>query len=189
MVGEHGGGLQSGSDEEDTVDEGGEAPCYAHLVGGPMHDIVDDEDIERLVVDFYRQVAMDDLLGPIFAAARVDWNAHVATLVSFWSWQLLGRPGYDGHPLRAHEPIHRRTPLGQEHFERWLELFVGTLHDLFVGPRAEMAEVRGRKMAAAMKRLLDGDSAAGDEPIEATLLGSRQPGRDVDLAEGQRSCC
>ena len=90
------------------MDEGGEAPCYAHLVGGPMHDIVDDEDIERLVVDFYRQVAMDDLLGPIFAAARVDWNAHVATLVSFWSWQLLGRPGYDGHPLRAHEPSRGR---------------------------------------------------------------------------------
>ena len=106
--------------------------------------------------------------------ACVDWNAHVATLVRFWSWQLLGEPGYDGNPLRAHEPIHRRTPLRQEHYDRWLELFVGTIAELFVGPRAEMAEVRGRKMAVAMQRLLDGNSAPGDEPIEAALLGSRR---------------
>ena len=96
----------------------------------------------------------------------------------FWSWQLLGEPGYDGNPLRAHEPIHRRTPLRQEHYDRWLELFVGTIAELFVGPRAEMAEVRGRKMAVAMQRLLDGNSAPGDEPIEATLLGSRRSGSD-----------
>ena len=171
------------------MDEGGEAPCYAHLVGGPMHDIVDDEDIERLVVDFYRQVAMDDLLGPI--SRPPGWTGTPTSRRSCRSGRgsCSEGPAMTGTRSAAHEPIHRRTPLGQEHFERWLELFVGTLHDLFVGPRAEMAEVRGRKMAAAMRRLLDGESSAGDEPIEATLLGSRQPGRNVGLVEEQRSCC
>ena len=44
-------------------------------------DLVDRVDIDRLVRDFYRDAAMDDLLGPVFEAADVDWNVHIATLV------------------------------------------------------------------------------------------------------------
>ncbi len=115
---------------------------------------------------------MDDVLGPVFAAANMNWNAHVATLVDFWSWQLLGERGYEGNPLRAHEPVHQRTPLAPIHYERWLELFVDTVDGLFAGPRAELAKGRGRKMAAAMERLMAGVSAGGDEPVEAVLLGT-----------------
>ena len=28
---------------------------------------------------------MDDVLGPVFAAARVDWPSHIARLTNFWS--------------------------------------------------------------------------------------------------------
>ncbi|MGZ4807596.1 MAG: group III truncated hemoglobin, partial [Ilumatobacteraceae bacterium] len=105
------------------LDEGGEAPCWAHLFEEPTRDIIDSDDVERLVVDFYREAAMDDVLGPVFAAAHMNWNTHIATLVDFWSWQLLGVQGYEGNPLRAHEPVHQRTPLEPIHYERWLELF------------------------------------------------------------------
>ena len=40
-------------------------------------------DVEQLVRRFYRQVAMDDVLGPVFAAARVDWSAHIPKLADF----------------------------------------------------------------------------------------------------------
>lgn len=133
---------------------------------GTGTDIVDRDDIEHLVRDFYRAAAMDDLLGPVFEAARVDWNAHIATLIDFWSWQLLGEPGYDGHPLRAHEPIHARTPLSHVHYQRWIALFCETIDESFRGPRADVAKGRGRKMAAAMERLLAGVSASGTAPIE-----------------------
>ena len=128
-------------------------------------DIVDRGDIDLMVRNFYRDAAMDDVLGPVFVAALVNWNVHVATLIDFWAWQLLGEPGYEGQPLRAHEPIHARTPLSHAMYERWLELFFETVDESFRGPRAEVAKGRGRKMAAAMERLLSGVSASGAEPI------------------------
>jgi hemoglobin len=131
-------------------------------------DIVDRQDIELMVRNFYRDAAMDDLLGPVFAAAHVKWNAHIATLVDFWAWQLLGEPGYEGQPLRAHEPVHARTPFAPAHYERWIELFCDTIDMSFQGPRAEIAKGRGRKMVAAMERLMAGVSAGGSVPIEPT---------------------
>jgi hemoglobin len=119
-----------------------------------------------LVRNFYRDAAMDDMLGPVFEAAHVNWNAHVATLIDFWAWQLLGEPGYEGQPLRAHEPVHARTPLSHAMYERWVELFCDTIDISFQGPHAEIAKGRGRKMAAAMERLLAGVSADGDDPVE-----------------------
>ena len=83
---------------------------------------------------------MDDVLGPVFEAAHVNWNAHIATLIDFWSWQLLGEPGYDGQPLRAHEPVHARTPLVARALRRWIELFCDTIDTSFDGPRAEIAK-------------------------------------------------
>ena len=97
---------------------------------------------------------MDDLLGPIFSAAQVDWPTHIATLTDFWAWQLLGQRGYDGNPLRAHEPIHRRCPFADAHFARWLDLFTTTVDIHFVGPHAEAAKQRAAKMAHALERLL-----------------------------------
>ena len=149
-----------------TSCEGGDPPCWSHLLEDVRGDIVDRDDIERLVRDFYRDVAMDDLLGPVFEAAHVNWNAHVATLIDFWSWQLFGEAGYEGQPLRAHEPVHARTPLSSSHHERWVALFCDTVDASFEGPRAEVAKGRGRKMAAAMERLLAGVSASGAAPVE-----------------------
>ncbi len=145
-------------------DEGGDPPCWAHRF--VRTDIGDRQDVERFVRDFYRQVAMDDLLGPVFAVAEVDWNAHVANLTDFWAWQLLGERGYDGHPLRAHEPVHARTPFTAAHFARWLELFHSTLDASFEGPVTLLAHGRAEKMAAALGRLLGGFDGPADAPIE-----------------------
>jgi Truncated hemoglobins len=140
-------------------------------------DLVDRHDIEVLVRDFYRQAAMDDLLGPIFAEAKVDWPTHIDTLVRFWSWQLLGEREYAGNPLRAHEPVHARTPFTHGHYERWLDLFTDTVDARFVGPNAELAKNRAAKMATAMERLLAGHSSPGDVAIEPMWSGPRRVAR------------
>ena len=49
-----------------------------------------------------------------------------------------------------------------------VELFCDTVDATFEGPCAETAKGRGRKMAAAMQRLLAGVSASGAAPIEPT---------------------
>ena len=142
-------------------------------------DLLDRADIELLVRSFYRYAAMDELLGPVFSAAHVDWPSHIETLIEFWAWQLLGERRYVGNPLRAHEPIHARTPFSDAHFERWLELFTGTVDEHFVGPTAEIAKGRAAKMAHALRRLLAGqhdDPSSPTEPLWATSAAPKTGG-------------
>ncbi|HQV59072.1 MAG TPA: group III truncated hemoglobin, partial [Ilumatobacteraceae bacterium] len=119
--------------------------------------------------DFYRQAAMDDVLGPIFEATITDWNHHIAKLTDFWAWQLFGVRGYEGNPLIAHRPVHEQMPFRAEHYQRWLELFTETVDLDYVGPVAEAAKQRATKMANAMQRLLDGVSDRGDAPVQPIL--------------------
>ena len=134
-------------------------------------------DVELLVRSFYRYAAMDELLGPIFSAAHVNWDSHIATLTDFWSWQLLGERCYAGQPLRAHEPAHARTPFADAHYERWLDLFVSTVDEYFVGNHAEQAKHRAMKMAGALRKLLQGEYGAAGEPVEPTfILRDDRPG-------------
>ncbi|MGZ6979932.1 MAG: group III truncated hemoglobin [Acidimicrobiia bacterium] len=154
-------------------DLGGDPPCWSHLLEPPERDLCDPVDIELLVRSFYRRAATDDLLGPVFDAARVDWSAHIPKLVVFWSWQLLGVRGYEGNPLRSHERLQAATPFRDEHYERWLELFDETVDEQFGGPIAETAKGRARKMARALRRLLAGESAAGELPVAVTRLETR----------------
>lgn len=171
-------------------DEGGDPPCWAHQFDDMRHDLGPD-DLKRLVVTFYRAAAMDDLLGPIFHAAHVDWSVHIPKLVDFWAWQLFGERGYEGNPLRAHEPSHARTPFRPEHYERWIELFIETVDAQFEGPMAEVAKQRALRMAKALRRLLEGNTARGDEAVSVTLtkpacdaVEARTGGRSQDASRG-----
>jgi hemoglobin len=146
------------------TDVGGDPACWAHLI--ERHDLATRADVELLVRTFYRAAAMDDVLGPVFETARVDWPAHLATVADFWMWQLFGVRGYEGNPLVAHRPAHAATPFTDEHFTRWLALFTETVDERFDGPTAELAKARATRMARALQRLLRGESAPGDVPIE-----------------------
>ena len=132
-------------------------------------DLATRDDVYGLVRDFYRQAAMDDLLGPIFEATITDWNHHIDKITDFWVWQLFGQRGYEGNPLIAHRPVHERMPFRPEHYGRWLELFVETVDLDYAGPVAEAAKQRAAKMANAMQRLLDGVSDRGDAPTQPIL--------------------
>jgi hemoglobin len=138
-------------------------------------DLADRASIERLVRAFYRDVATDDLLGPVFAAAGVDWPTHIDKLTDFWAWQLLGQPGYAGNPLRAHEPVHRQMPFTDAHFTRWLDLFNAAVDDHAAGPLADAAKQRAAKMAGALRRLLAGRHARADEPVRPYLVARHAP--------------
>jgi hemoglobin len=158
-----------------STPEGGDPACWAHLVDGERVDLATRTEVEQLVRTFYRAAVMDDLLGPIFHAAHVDWPSHIETVTAFWMEQLFGIKGYAGNPLRAHEPIARHIPFRPEHFERWLALFTETVDELYEGPVAELAKARAVKMARALGRLLDGSSAPGAEPVEVAWPGRTPP--------------
>ncbi len=122
---------------------------------------------------FYRAAAVDVLLGPVFDAAELDWPSHIERITDFWVWQLLGGERYERNPLLAHRPVHARTPFADEHYERWLELFIETVDEGFEGPIAETAKGRAVKMANALQRLLDGQAGTGAAPTEVRVGGAR----------------
>jgi hemoglobin len=149
-----------------------------------LPDLATDDDVERLVRDFYRQAAVDEVLGPVFEAAEVDWVAHIPRVTAFWSWQLLGGRRYDGRPLRSHERVNDLVPFTEAHYERWLELFTETLHDGWSGPVAATAERRARRMARSMRRVLAGeDDPDPTWPDETPAPGT---GPTTDGADGDR---
>lgn len=91
-----------------------------------------------MVRRFYADVAMDDLLGPMFNdVAKVDWSEHIPKLAAFWQRALLGIPGYMGNPFRAHVLVHNQRNFTAAHFERWLTLFHETVELGWVGPYAD----------------------------------------------------
>ncbi|MFP5577572.1 MAG: group III truncated hemoglobin [Acidimicrobiia bacterium] len=116
----------------------------------PTEDLDSVEEIEEMVRRFYADVAMDDVLGPVFEdVAQVDWSEHLPKLTAFWARALLGEPGYSGNPFRSHAAIHARAPFTPAHFRRWLTLFHETIELGWGGPRAD----RARELADAVARV------------------------------------
>jgi hemoglobin len=114
-----------------------------------MTDIQNKNDIILLVDTFYGKVLKDELLSPFFA--HIDFEHHKPRMIHFWSFALLDEPGYTTNVFDKHAHM----PLKDEHFNRWLALFCGTVDELFAGTKAEDAKLRARTIgytfAAKMK--------------------------------------
>ena len=109
--------------------------------------------IHDLVIDFYREIAFDPLLGPVFEEdAEVDWAVHIPHLIDYWCWILLGRRRYEGNVTRTHRRLHEAHPLRAEHCDRWLELWRGCIDARWSGPRAEHAKEHATTLMAGLAR-------------------------------------
>jgi len=125
--------------------------CYLFSMT-PQSDIHTSADVKRLVDCFYEKVNHDPLLAPIFNDfAQVDWPEHLPTMYKFWESLLLGSGTYQGAPF----PKHMGLPVSQEHFERWLTLFVATVRENFSGPKALEAIGRAASIADTFARRLN----------------------------------
>ncbi len=113
--------------------------------------------IHDLVIRFYREIAFDDLLGPVFTeVAEVDWSIHIPRLIDYWCRVLLGRAGYQGQILAAHREVHAVERFRKEYFDRWYLLFVQTVDQGWSGPVTERAKTHAARIAGSLaRRLLD----------------------------------
>jgi hemoglobin len=108
-------------------------------------------DIKMLVDAFYAKVRQDELLFPVFNEIIKDnWPQHLEKMYKFWESLLLEKVTYHGNPFSHHVNL----PIGETHFERWLELFKQTIDELFVGERAEEAKMRADKIAVIFQSKL-----------------------------------
>jgi hemoglobin len=111
---------------------------------------IGEADIALLVDRFYAKVRRDPVIGPLFEEAVEDWDAHLATLRSFWSSVMLTSGRYKGNPLA----IHMRQPIRPEFFDRWLALFSETAEEVVGGDRAVLFRIKANRIAASLKLAL-----------------------------------
>jgi hemoglobin len=146
-------------------------------VGTELHDIETRADCERLVRAFYRQTLEDPIIGWIFVdVAKLDVEAHVPQIASFWETILLGAHSYAGGAFAPHAALHMKTRLRGGHFERWLWLWSGTVDELFAGERAELAKSHAQRVARAFHSRLDAMSAALETPPSPDAVKITQHG-------------
>lgn len=84
-----------------------------------------EDSLEPTMRCFYAKVKADDLIGPVFERTVHDWDAHIQTMVDYWSRALLGSARYQGQPFAPHLPL----KIGQAHFDRWLALWSEAAHE------------------------------------------------------------
>ena len=122
-----------------------------------LRDIETRADCERLVRAFYSRALEDPIIGFIFVdVARLDLEAHVPRITSFWETILLGARSYGGGAFRPHAVLHAKAGLREGHFAQWLHLWSGTVDELFAGERAELAKAHALRVAQAFHRRLQG---------------------------------
>ena len=137
---------------------------------GP-HDIGSRADCERLVRSFYGRALEDPIIGFIFVdVAKLDLEAHVPRIASFWETVLLGARSYSGGAFRPHAELHAKVRLREGHFTQWLNLWCRTVDELFAGERAELAKAHAQRVAQAFfGRLQHLPSYADPAPVTTGL--------------------
>jgi hemoglobin len=140
-------------------------------VGPAVLDITRRADVHDLVVAFYRDVVFDELLEPVFGeVAEVDWASHIPKLIDYWCRVLLGEVGYAGALLAAHQHVHAIDPLRLEHFDRWYELWAGSIDRRWQGPVADQAKVHAAQIGAVLaRRILDTDWRPASPPAPPSV--------------------
>lgn len=120
------------------------------------------DDIKIMVDVFYEKIRKDELLGPIFNfRLSTYWEPHLEKMYTFWNAALFGVKGYNGNPFMKHATME----LGEEHFERWLNLFNETVDTYFEGSVAEDAKNRAAIMASMFMHKLDQIKQHNTKPV------------------------
>src|SRR5581483_3099927 len=108
---------------------------------------IDDPMIERLVRTFYGAVRNDELIGPVFAQRISNWEPHIQRPCEFWSSVALMSGRYHGQPMEKHLPL----PVDALHFDRWLQLFERTAHEVCPPAAATHFIERARRIAQSLE--------------------------------------
>lgn len=109
-------------------------------------------DVSFLVRSFYAKIRKDSQLGSIFNDAIDDWEPHLEKLTDFWEGNLFffTKTKYSGDPKIAHNALDTKlgNTLNMNHFGHWINLWLETIDEHFIGETADRAKMIARKMAS-----------------------------------------
>ncbi|MGO4187935.1 group III truncated hemoglobin [Pseudarthrobacter sp. TAF60_1] len=139
-------------------------------------DLKDRSDVAKLVEEFYRRAFADPLIGPIFTRiAKMDLARHLPIMCDFWETVLFRSGLYRRNALQVHLDLNARFPLHQEHFERWLSLWIENVDAHFAGEKAELAKVQAMRIAGSIHRRLQGRSGSDFETLRPRRTREEEP--------------
>lgn len=117
-----------------------------------MNDITNRKDIERLVNEFYSKALVDEQIGHFFSkVVELNLTHHIPTICDFWEMVLFDTGGYKANLMEKHFELHRKSPIREKHFDRWLILWEETVSNLYTGPKADEAKQRAKSIAGVMQ--------------------------------------
>ena len=115
-----------------------------------MQSRITEQEIRNLVYAFYGRVRDDASLGPVFEGRLAGrWDPHLEKMCDFWSSVLLATGRFSGNPVEAHLRVPGISP---EHFDRWIELFHSTAHDVLQPHHAVDIVGRAERMRVVLER-------------------------------------
>lgn len=101
---------------------------------------------------FYSTLLEDEAMAHIFNdVARLDLEAHLPHIVSFWEGVVLNTGDYRNNVMQVHLNLNAKMPLSKERFDTWLGVFFATIDNLFTGPNAEKMKTRALSIATVMQ--------------------------------------
>jgi hemoglobin len=120
----------------------------------PLHPAITQDQISRLVDEFYDRVFADARLGPIFLKhIGEDRSAHMLTMKQFWSSVLLKTRTYSGQPVPVHLKL---SEVQRDDFAIWLGYFRETATEIFEPETAAIVIVSAERIAESLKLAMFG---------------------------------
>ncbi len=117
-----------------------------------MNDIQTQEDLYKVVDDFYQKLLADDAISYIFTdVVKVKLEEHLPILVTFWSQSILGTGGYYNNLTKIHLDLNTKSYLSKELFEIWLNHFETAINENFQGINCERMKNQAHNLSSIMQ--------------------------------------
>ena len=149
-----------------------DCPSPTPMSAEPQREINDRADVEKLVRTFYGRALSDEVLLGHFVELRFgELDYHVPKITDYWDSKLFDNDRYHGDALQVHRRIDAVYSLRSEHFTRWLQLWVGTVDDLYTGTLAAKAKRIAAQVASLMHFKIVGYYSEGLQNMLYTIFG------------------
>lgn len=117
-----------------------------------MNDVENRHDIENIVKKFYEKAIPDAVIGHFFTQViPIDWDEHIQIVTNFWDSMIFGTSEYTRNPMTPHMHLHSLSKMQKPHFDRWLELWTGTINENYEGNTAKEIITRATSIAKIME--------------------------------------
>ena len=119
-----------------------------------MSDIQNQDDIYKIVDDFYIKLFADERISYIFTKVipiHLHLEKHLQMLVTFWSQAILGTGGYSNNLTQIHLDLDVKEHLTQEHFKIWLHHFYTAIDENYKGEKAEQMKTQALSIATVLQ--------------------------------------